>query len=474
MNVTHPSFLLLSAALLATTTSAQDGRSTFGHARSRALADLERLPSPADVAVVDLIDYHRHRLPLPRAGETIALDARFGSPTATRDGKAVLQVGIATAPVGDPADLPPINLVLVIDKSGSMGDHGKLDEVKRALQTLAERLRPADRIAIVAYSDAAEILVPSRPRDDGRWLRAEVARLEPGGSTNLHAGLMLGLREATEHRLENGSNRVMLLTDGIANQGETDAREILADARLHTDCGIDLSTIGVGTELNTELLDELARGARGMFHFVGDVHDVTKVFVRELESSLTAVARDVSLEIDLPDGVHVERVYGHRAEQRDGRVVLRLADFGAEATSVVLVECRLRAARTADGSGVEVAARLSFREAVSGRSRELVARARIDGCADERREQDGHGALADAEVRKNYTIAVLAQAMHEMAEHAAAARWADAERSLARGQRFAREHFPSGDDPDVERVFDISEGYRKALCDYVDRFRDGD
>ena len=139
---------LLSAAVLVAATSAQDGGSTFGHARTRALAGLGRLPSPVEVAIADLVNFHRHRLPLPRAGEAVAFDARAGASGFDRRGTAVLQFGYASAPVADRADLGPVHLALAIDRSGSMAGVGKLDAVKNALRALVTRLRPDDHVTL--------------------------------------------------------------------------------------------------------------------------------------------------------------------------------------------------------------------------------------------------------------------------------------------------------------------------------------
>ncbi|HLQ37801.1 MAG TPA: VWA domain-containing protein, partial [Planctomycetota bacterium] len=273
MNQIQRLFLATAAGAATVALPAQDGASSFGDARTRELAELGRLPTPADVVVADIVNYHRHRLPLPRAGDLVALDLRFGAATIGPHGEAVLQIGYTTTPTADRQDLPPLNLGLVIDCSGSMQDQGKMDQVQRGLALMVDRLRPGDRVALVAYDDEARLERASQVLGDGRWLRRAIQDLHPGGSTNLHAGLMLGLHEVQEHQRQGGSNRVILLTDGIANRGVVDPERILDDARTVVGHGIDLSTIGVGRDLNTDLLDKLARGGHGLFHFVADGKD---------------------------------------------------------------------------------------------------------------------------------------------------------------------------------------------------------
>src|SRR5262249_28190268 len=194
-------------------------------------ADPGRLPPRPAAAAADIVDSHKPRLPLPRAGEAVAMDVRFGGETVHTGGEAILQLGFTTAPSGDRSDLPPLNLALVIDCSGSMADAGKMDAVKAGLRAFADRLRRDDQVAIVTFSVESQVLCPRRRFDSGHWFRSAVAQLATGGSTNLHGGLMLGLREVATDPLPAGSNRVILLTDGIANRGVTDPEAILRDSR---------------------------------------------------------------------------------------------------------------------------------------------------------------------------------------------------------------------------------------------------
>ncbi|MEO6595706.1 MAG: VWA domain-containing protein [Planctomycetota bacterium] len=483
--------LLLTLPLLALTaaTTAQDAGSTFGHARARELAELGRLPTARDIVVRDIVNYHRHRLPLPRADQDVALDLRFDRSFARAGDTAALQIGYTTKPQGDRALSPPCSVALVVDCSGSMRDRGKMDQVKVGLREFASRLRPDDKVALVAFSDDARVVKGLRPCRDGRWLRDAIDELSPGGSTNLHAGLMLGLREleASEggdferrdsegrdsergdddgrergaRALTNRPRRVVLLTDGIANRGVTDANRILADAEPFTRTAIDISTIGVGENLDIALLDRLARGARGLFHFVADAADVQKIFVQELDALLMPAARHARLEVTLPRGLSIERVLHEDARVRRDGLSLDLPDLNAGATGVVIVLCRVD--RDADRA-LGVDARLEFDGASSGRRTSEAASTTLS-----MREQ-GRGEV-DLEVQKNHAIAVLAQGLADMADACTARRWADADRALRLAQDQAQRLF-SGDDPDLQRVREIVAGHARTLQRYVDRFRD--
>jgi len=330
----------LSALLLLPALAAQDGGSTFGHARARELAELGLLPTARDVVVRDLVNYHRHRLPLPKAGEAVALDLRFDRAATAFGDEVWLQVGYTTAPQGDRALAAPCAVALVVDTSGSMGEAGKMTAVQAGLRAFVERLRPDDQVAVVGFDNEATVRERLRPRGDGAWLRAAIDRLAPGSGTNLHAGLMLGLDELSRRPDGIDSRRVLLLTDGIANQGVTDPNQILADAQRRAETTIDIATIGVGENLDAALLQRLADGSRGLFHFVADSQDVAKVFVAEAEALLCPVARRVSLRVTLPRSFEVLDVLHEGARLEDSAFDLALPDLNAGATGVVMVRCR--------------------------------------------------------------------------------------------------------------------------------------
>ncbi len=493
--------------LLAATAAAQDAGSTFGHARARELAELGRLPAARDVVVRDLVNYHRHRLPLPNAQQDVAFDVRFDRSAGLPPGEVWLQVGYTTAPQGDRALARPCAVALVVDVSGSMNDAGKITAVQDGLRAFVDRLRADDEVALITFSTEAQVVERRRRRGDGRWLLDAIDRLTPGGNTNLHAGLMAGLRELATRDAAERDRRVVLLTDGIANTGVTEPERIVADALRSAEDTIDVSTIGVGENLDVALLQRLADGCRGLFHCVADATDVQKVFVQEADALLAPVARRVRLRIDLPEELAVVRVFHEGADVRDGRVELALPDLNAGATGVVILRCR--AAGAADRLAVR--AELSFTDADQNQRRQEHAEATLDAGADTWVVRKGdsleriarslpgrpttdevlaanpgleaerlrvgqrirlpHRTAPDLEVRKNSAIAVLAQGLAEMAAACDARRWADADRALRLASDDAQRLFP-GQDDDVQRVREIVDGHARTLRRYVDRFRD--
>lgn len=462
-----PYSVVLSCWCLAASLAAQEAQSNFGQARTRELAELGRLPTARDVVVRDFVNFPRHRLPLPKGTADVALDVRCSSYDPLGGHEAYVQIGYTTAPLGDRSLAEPCSVALVVDVSGSMADAGKMTAVQQGLRAFVDRLRRDDEVALITFSTEARVDEPRRPRGDGRWLHDAIARLTPDGSTNLHAGLMLGIAQLTKGDDGRRSRRVVILTDGIANHGVTEPDRIVADAVQRAETTIDISTIGVGENLDVPLLQRIAERTRGLFHFVADTTDVQKVFVQEADALLTPIARRPHVVVDLPSCLEPLQVFDERLRIRGSRIEGDLPDLNAGVTGVVMVRCRARgAAIEGEGRGT-IAARIEF-DSVNARRRTSVDAAEeiTTGPSLDR------GRLPDLEISKNAAIAVLAQGLADMAASCEAKRWADADRSLQRAVDDARRLFPSTDDADVQRVREIADGHARTLRRYVDRFRD--
>ena len=142
--------------------------------------------APDAVTVEEFVNYHKHRLPLPKVGQAVAMDARWGNDRVSADQpEAVLQIGLATAEVNDRADLRPLNLALVIDKSGSMQAADKMSRVKDALLTMFGQLRAGDIVSITVFDTDAQILLPAQRVGDGRELRLPARDICAGGEVVL-------------------------------------------------------------------------------------------------------------------------------------------------------------------------------------------------------------------------------------------------------------------------------------------------
>ncbi|HEX8148195.1 MAG TPA: VWA domain-containing protein [Pyrinomonadaceae bacterium] len=452
---------LILLAPAAPSARAQEGASTAAAARTRYLSEMGLIPASRSVAVEEFVNYHRHQIGRPKADEAVLMDVRWGNDRVSgAEPEAVLQIGFSTASASDRRQLPPVNLALVIDKSGSMADSDKLSKVKEALLTLVNQLRETDTLSVVVFDSEAEVLRPAREVGDREEVRRLIRSIEPGSSTNIHAGLVLGYREALRHFNREGTNRVVLLTDGIANQGVTDPVQIARDSLSFNDRGVDLSTIGVGLDLNKDLLRDLAKSGRGLFHFVADAQDIDKVFLKEVQSLVAPVASEPDLEIQYGPGLELAQVYGYEPERAGGGLKIRLDDMNQGLTQVVLLRFKARP-RGLDPARPSVRVTFSYYD---------IERKRRVTKSEEASLSPGGGAagdlLRDPEVGKNFTIAQLAQAIRDMAAAVEARRYKDAEHLLNAAIAKTYQRYPHLEDEDISRTLLVAQKYQELVRKY--------
>ena len=400
------------------------------------------MPQPEIFRVEEFINYHRHDLPLPSGENRI----RFTTQTLElADGQKLIQLGITTPRDLDPELIPPLNMVLVIDQSGSMSGE-RLQNVKKALKKLANRLRPQDKVCIVGFNSHASVILEATNKSRIKKINNAIEGMQAGGSTNLHAGLMLGYQQAELHFDKERSNRVILLSDGITNSGVVDTKQIADESKRFNRRGIDLSTIGLGQDLNHDLLRDLADAGRGLIHFVGDSKDIEKTFVNEVESLLAPAAKKVKLEIEFVQQDDDTFVFGYSPKRKGTRQIFRLDNLNHGATQVVLI-------RTNADNADEVVAKISYVDAVNGQSVTLPAES-----LPTKRES----------LHKNYGIALLAQSLHDAAGKSNDGNSESAIKLLRQGLRHSKRLSQlNTEDADYNRVRDIVKNYRTRIKDSV-------
>jgi Ca-activated chloride channel homolog len=232
--------------------------------------------------------------------------------------------GEARAATAAPARVPT-DLVVVLDRSGSM-DGEKLQHARAAVAELIAQLDPADRFALATYADAAEMTIPLaavEPDARRRWL-ATVAEMGTLGGTNMSAGLDLALGALHAGRTAGRTARTILISDGLANQGDASHEGLVRRARSAARGEWPLTTVGVGTDFNEYLMTALADAGTGNYYFVERATDLGNVFAREFGAARTTVASAVAVEIAPAPGVRVVDAAGYPLETApDGRVTFR-------------------------------------------------------------------------------------------------------------------------------------------------------
>lgn len=213
----------------------------------------------------------------------------------------------------DPAERDPALLIFVIDVSGSMDMENRLGLVKESLTLLVDELREDDRVGIAVYSDNSRVVLEPTPASEKETILSAINALQPEGSTNAEAGLILGYDMAEKFMREGTLTRVILCSDGVANVGNTGPDSILNRITEQVDQGITLSTIGFGMgNYNDVLMEQLANDGDGNYFYVDNVREARRVFVHNLTGTLQVIGYDAKIQVDFDaDVVSRYRLIGY-------------------------------------------------------------------------------------------------------------------------------------------------------------------
>jgi Ca-activated chloride channel family protein len=243
------------------------------------------------------------------------------------------------------AERLPVNVALVLDRSGSMSGARKFVLARDAVEQSLRMLRPDDRFALVVYDQQVDVLARSTyATADARRRALDALRdIEPRGSTDLCAGWMRGCEQIAEHLAEEGICRALLLTDGLANHGTQDRATLARHAGELRRRGIATSTFGVGEDFDERLLRDMAHEGGGNFYFIESAAQIADVLTSELGEALEVVARDAQLRIALPRGASAEPLNRFRhslggVDDRELRIDLGNLVSGQDLRAVVRVQ----------------------------------------------------------------------------------------------------------------------------------------
>ena len=314
-----------------------------------------------------------YRAPAKDDAFAIAVD---GGPTPFfAEDEVLVRIGLQARPVRARAR-EDASLTFVVDTSGSMEREGRLELVKDALRILVDELGPDDRVSVVSFGQDARLILPSTSARDADAILAAIDELKPSGSTNLEAGLRLGYEQARASLTENGIDRVVLASDGVANVGLTDADSILRRIRDDAAAGIELVSVGVGMgNYNDALLEQLADQGDGFYAYVNGIDEARTLFRDELTSTLQSVALDARAQVEFdPDLVAAYRLVGYENRDiADGAFTDPGVDagaIGAGHTVTALYAIRLR--EGLPGGDRLATVRLRWSDPEDGRTRELA------------------------------------------------------------------------------------------------------
>jgi Ca-activated chloride channel family protein len=255
----------------------------------------------------------------------------------------------------------PINLALVLDRSGSMSARRKLEYAKAAAHIVIDQLADTDRVTLIGFDSVSTVLVPSAPVRDRAALHAAIEALTPGGSTNVSAGLLDGIAEVQRHFVREHVNRVMLMTDGLSNFGETAPEAFARIATQAARAGISISTMGLGAEFSEDVMVAIAEHSGGRYYYIEDPAQMASIYRGEVQGMQHVVARDLKISLEARGGAVVEQVLGYRGSAVAPGGALALGDLYSGQTRKLVV--RLRSPRTPAPEASLLNVRLTYQDA---------------------------------------------------------------------------------------------------------------
>lgn len=282
---------------------------TGSYTLSRGYLQRGQLPPEAAVRVEEFVNAFEYAYRAPEKEAFAVQVEAFPSPN--RKGYHVLHLGLKGKEVSAAAR-KPASLVFTLDVSGSMASDNRLGLAKRALTLLLEQLDERDQVALVVYGDAARVVLPPTNATQKERIAAAIHSMRSEGSTNVQAGLELAYTVALKAFKPDGVNRVILCSDGVANNGITTADGIFAKVKARASEGITLTTVGFGMdEYNDVLMERLADQGDGQYAYVDKLDEARRIFVEQLTGTLQVIAKDVKLQLEFnPEAVARYRLLG--------------------------------------------------------------------------------------------------------------------------------------------------------------------
>ncbi len=415
---------------------------TGSYAIARAYVNSGHLPPEDSVRVEEYVNAFDYGYDRP-TGAAFAVQIDGGpTPFTLNDDYRTLRIGIQGAEV-DPEARTDLVLTFVIDTSGSMDMENRLGAVQQALYALVEALRPTDQVAIVAFGDGAQVILPHTPAGERPALIYAIQSLRPEGSTNAEAGLRLGFEQAGRGFNPAALNRVLLLSDGVANTGLTGHRDLLALIGDELDRGITLSSFGFGmANYNDVLLEQLANRGDGVYGYLDTVLEAQSYFASQLPMALQTIAYDAKVQVTFnPETVSRYRLLGYENRALDD------ADFD---------DASVDAGEVGAGHSVTALYEIKLVEGASGELAEVALRWRdpAEGSQAEIRQTIGSADLAPSfeGTSDSFRLAVL---VAEFAEQLRGSYWADGATLADVTQHLLTLGDTAMEDPEVREFIDL-------------------
>ena len=276
--------------------------------------------------------------------DTITLTAETDRPVALAGQvqTVYLRIGLTGCPAEILKERAPVNVAIVIDKSGSMSGE-KIEKAKEAAILALHRLKSSDIVSVVLYDSEVEVLVPATKMTNRDDVIRKIRRISAGGSTALYAGVQNGAGEVRKFLSRNHVNRIVLLSDGLANIGPDNPSALGQLGANLVDEGMSVTTIGLGLGYNEDLMTQLAYKSDGGHYFAETADELASVFDQEFGRALSVVAQEVTIEIICGEGMRPVRLLGREGAIKGRSVFMDIQNIYSEHEKYAILEVEIPA-----------------------------------------------------------------------------------------------------------------------------------
>ena len=284
---------------------------TGSYANVRRFLNDGGLPPEDAVRIEEIVNYFPYNYPLPTGTHPFAIHTQTVDSPWQPEAK-LIKIGIQAQDLAK-KELPPANLVFLVDVSGSMDEPDKLPLVKKTLRILTEQLRPQDKVTLITYADGEALVLPPTSGDNKDEILRAINKLQAGGSTAGESALKMAYEQAQKAYVKNGINRILLATDGDFNVGVSDTETLKSLVAEKRKSGISLTTLGFGTgNYNEDMMEQIADAGDGNYSYIDNEKEAKKVLQHQLTSTLATVAQDVKIQVEFnPATVKEYRLVGY-------------------------------------------------------------------------------------------------------------------------------------------------------------------
>lgn len=413
------------------------------------------IPSPAELILEDFKKYFKKEIDAPPTGQDFAVRAHFANPITSQSKQALLELTFSAK--HNSSVTVPVNIVAIVDISGSMAGEKRIDYLRKGLTKFVEQLPPDNIFSLVVFSDEAETIIPAgKIKDNKEAILFAISRLEATGGTNIYNGLEKGFIEVKKQFNKNATNRLILLTDGY---GVTPVDKMIETVQGYKDDGVECSAVGVGEGYNTGLLHNLATVGGGLMETTIDANGLPVVFEKELKSLVAPIAKKVKIEILYNKNLFFTQLMGFEVdEKREGKIALKLNNVYDGLRDLALVKFVVKNP-TEEITKEPVIIKTSYKSLTDGKVYTEETKAYLEWSPE---NQELEMKMAEEE-QKLYAIAVLNQSMKVMAEEFAQKNAKGAKAELDETIAEIKRLYPNLDDETVQKLVEQAAEYSKIL-----------